>query len=417
VPREQLVRRVPVPRPIKSLTLAPPLRILGIASSPRDLPSLDVDREKGQLSRALASLVSRGQVELRWAAEASWSHLQDELLSHTWHVVHFIGHGDFNPQLDTGVLALVGQDGNKHIVEAHQFVDLLREALPIPRLIVLNSCLGAMGSKTDLFAGRAASLVRAGAVAVAAMQFEISDGAAIEFARGFYTSLANGRGVDAAVSSGRRAIIGLSGTTLEWATPVLYLRGDQTQLFALADGQAELTATSARPPRPDVESSRSRRVGPNSGGLDDEMTPEINEGRPPFLDLLTLTPTEFESLIRALFERMGIRSWTTINARDEGIDAIGVIDDPIFGGNVVIALKRYSKVVPYESMAALVEMMTQKAAMKGILVTTSRVGRASRELAARSGRVQIIDGTELGRLLKDFLNMDTTMSLPGLSQG
>ena len=77
---------------------------------------------------------------------------------------------------------------------------------------------------TDVFSGTAAALVRGGVSAVVAMQFEISDGAAIAFSRGFYGAIAHGRGVDEAVRSGRVAILGL-GDSLEWITPTLHLRG------------------------------------------------------------------------------------------------------------------------------------------------------------------------------------------------
>ena len=103
----------------------------------------------------------------------------------------------------------------------------------MPRLVVLNSCSGAAAGVSDLFSGTAAALVRGGVSAVAAMQYEISDPAAVAFARGFYAAIARGRGVDDAVSSGRVAILGLSDRTLEWVTPVLYLRGHDTRLFTL----------------------------------------------------------------------------------------------------------------------------------------------------------------------------------------
>jgi WD40 repeat protein len=63
------------------------------------------------------------------------------------------------------------------------------------------------------------------------MQYEVSDRAAVSFARGFYSELAHGRGVDDAVWSGRTAVIGLNSRTMEWVTPVLYLRGDDSRLF------------------------------------------------------------------------------------------------------------------------------------------------------------------------------------------
>jgi hypothetical protein len=98
---------------------------------------------------------------------------------------------------------------------------------------VTNSCLGATTGANDLFSGTAAALVRGGISAVTAMQYEISDAAAIAFARGFYTAIARGRGVDQAVKAGRVAILGTSQDTLEWVTPVLYLRGDQTHLYTI----------------------------------------------------------------------------------------------------------------------------------------------------------------------------------------
>ena len=231
--QDQLVRHVPVASVPVPLRVRPPLRILGVVSSPRGLPALDVDKEQDQLARALARPASKGLAEVHWASSATWADLQDMLLDGEWHVLHFIGHGDFDPDRDEGVLALVREDGRADLVAAHRLVDLLRQARPMPRLVVLNSCSGAAAGVSDLFSGTAAALVRGGVSAVAAMQYEISDPAAVAFARGFYAAIIRGRGVDDAVSSGRVAILGLSDRTLEWMTPVLYLRGHDSQLFTL----------------------------------------------------------------------------------------------------------------------------------------------------------------------------------------
>jgi WD40 repeat protein len=231
--QDQLVRHVPVASVPAPLRVRPPPRILGVVSSPRGLLALDVDKEQEQLARALARPAGQELAELHWAPSATWADLQDLLLDGEWHVLHFIGHGDFDPGQDEGVLALVREDGRADLVAAHRLVDLLRQARPMPRLVVLNSCSGAAAGVSDLFSGTAAALVRGGVSAVAAMQYEISDPAAVAFARGFYAAIARGRGVDDAVSSGRVAILGLSDRTLEWVTPVLYLRGHETRLFTL----------------------------------------------------------------------------------------------------------------------------------------------------------------------------------------
>lgn len=249
--QDQLVRRVNVPSVPAPLTVQPPLRILAIVSAPRGLPALDVEKERGLLTQALARPVADGLVTLTWASTATWADLQDLLLSEQWHVLHFIGHGDFDPVQDEGVLVLTDEFGRPDPVEAHRFTDLLREARPRPRLVVLNSCSGAAVGVTDLFSGTAAALVRGGVSAVAAMQYEVSDAAGAAFSRGFYSAIAHGRGVDDAVSSGRRAIRGTSSRTLEWLTPVLYLRGDSTQLFNVPAGagraQAEVEVPKLEP--------------------------------------------------------------------------------------------------------------------------------------------------------------------------
>jgi hypothetical protein len=233
--RDQLVRYVPVPSSAAPLAVELPLRILGVVASPRGLAALDTDGEKAQLERALSRLSGQGLAEVHWAPSATWAELQDLLLDEHWHVIHFIGHGDFDVAQDEGVLALVGEDGGPDLVEAGRLVDLLRQARPMPRLVVLNSCAGAASGIEDLFSGTAAALVRGGVTAVAAMQYEISDAAGVAFARGFYGAIARGRGVDDAVSSGRVAIVGMNGRTLEWITPVLYFRGTDSHLFTIAE--------------------------------------------------------------------------------------------------------------------------------------------------------------------------------------
>jgi WD40 repeat protein len=231
--QHQLVRHVPVAAVPPRLTVRLPLRVLGVVSAPRGLAALDSVREREQLAQALAGLSRQGLAELAWASEATWDGLHEALLAGPWHVLHFIGHGDFDAASDEGVLALTREDGRPDLVDASRFADLLRQARPMPRLVVLNSCSGAVTSTSDLFSGTAAALARSGVAAVTAMQYSISDAAAVAFSRGFYAALTRGRGVDEAVSAGRVGILGTSRQTLEWITPVMYLRGHDARLFAI----------------------------------------------------------------------------------------------------------------------------------------------------------------------------------------
>jgi hypothetical protein len=246
--RDPLVRIVPAPgSPVLKITR--PLRVLGMISSPRGLPTLDVDLERERLEEALKAQIEEGTVELRWLEDVSWDALHATLLEREWHVLHFIGHGTYDTVTDEGVLAFVGRNGRADYVTASSLADLLDEAEPTPRLVVLNSCQSATGGTTDLFSGTAAALAHSGIRAVAAMQFSISDTAALAFARGFYTALAHNRGIDEAVRSGRIGILGLGRGTLEWVTPVLYLRGD-ARLFDVVPGSGSPTAQPRTPAPP-----------------------------------------------------------------------------------------------------------------------------------------------------------------------
>ncbi len=191
--QHQLVRHVPVAAVPPPLAVDGPLRILGVAAAPRGLAVPGAGQEREHLERAVAGLAVQGLATLAWAPEATWAGLHEMLLAGPWHVLHFIGHGDFDPARDEGLLALEREDGWPDLMEASRLASLLRQARPMPRLVMLNSCSGGTVSAQDLFSGTAAALARSGVGAVAAMQYAISDQAAVAFARGFYAALARGR--------------------------------------------------------------------------------------------------------------------------------------------------------------------------------------------------------------------------------
>ena len=253
--KEPLVRHVPAPYTQPPLEIRPPLRILGLVASPRGMPMLDVETEQQNLETALAQPIADGLVELVWMHQPSWEAIHSKLLGGEWHVLHFIGHGDYDADADEGVLYLVGADGRAKAVEASRLTDLLGEARPPLRLVVLNSCSSAQAGSQDLFSGTAAVLAHNGIDVVAAMQYSITDTAAIAFARGFYTALAHGLAVEEAACSGRVEIVGI-GHTLEWVTPVLYVRGDITRPFIItgktptAEPSRPATAAADSPAKP-----------------------------------------------------------------------------------------------------------------------------------------------------------------------
>jgi hypothetical protein len=88
---------------------------------------------------------------------------------------------------------------------------------------VLNACHTARASERDAFLGVAQELLEHSVPAVVAMQFAISDGRRSRFAARFYAAVSHGWAVDRAVGDARKALYQHG---VEWATPVVHLRGD-----------------------------------------------------------------------------------------------------------------------------------------------------------------------------------------------
>lgn len=224
-----LVRYLDLPRAPRPLTVQPPLRLLAMISSPADYPALDTDAEWAKLDESLNSLEADGMVEVTRLEKATLQSLQRALRRTEYHVFHFMGHGGFDEQSSDGVLVLENDDGGSRRVTGRELGTILTDARSV-RLAVLNSCEGARSSGADPFGGTAPTLVKGGIPAVVAMQFEISDEAAIVFAHELYLAIADGYPIDAAVAESRRAIFG-AGNDVEWGTPVLYMRSDDGRLF------------------------------------------------------------------------------------------------------------------------------------------------------------------------------------------
>jgi len=224
-----LVRFLDLPNPPRSLQIQPPLRILGILSLPEDYAELAVEREWEQLKDSLGELLASGLMELYRLEEATPAKLQEALRKREYHILHFIGHGEVDEKTSEGALVFENERGRGRLVSGEMLGTLLRDARSL-RLVVLNACEGARQERTDPFGGVAQRLVQQTIPAVIAMQFEITDRAALAFSKEFYAALADNYPIEAAVGEARKAIFGLPNET-EWATPVLYSRSPTGMLF------------------------------------------------------------------------------------------------------------------------------------------------------------------------------------------
>lgn len=107
----------------RSLTATPPprpLRILAVAASPRDLPPLELSRERDHLENAVGKASG---IEIFDANAATLAALREGLLSRECHVLHFMGHGGATVGQQERVLFFETADGLSHPVTGTDLVN------------------------------------------------------------------------------------------------------------------------------------------------------------------------------------------------------------------------------------------------------------------------------------------------------
>jgi CHAT domain-containing protein len=213
-----------------------PIEILILVVNPRSLAPLGSQSEAQEIEDSFRNSPS---VHVTRIEAATTEDLGAALLHirHRIDILHFIGHGDYDNATGKGMLYFETPAGGLHAVDGQQLKHFLGGQTEL-QLIVLNACMTAnfpLGGGRDPLSGVATSLLAAGFRAVIAMQFPISDGAAIAFSRGLYARLAAGEPLDAAMVEGRRAILFRQPDSLEWSTPALFMRVRDGEVFQVEE--------------------------------------------------------------------------------------------------------------------------------------------------------------------------------------
>lgn len=225
-----IVRYVDSPRPMNLHPFQTPLRVLVVVSSPKGVEELDLETERRLIEETWGG---QPDVEVHFLEKATMNGLDDELRRQDYHVLHYMGHGDFDKGKGIGILLMETESGEPDAVDGQTLGLSLQDAKSM-RMVFLNACNTANISTVEgknPYAGVASALVLAGVPSVIAMQFPIADTAAIAFTTNLYPRLVEGYPLDAAVNEARKAIRLADRSSLEWATPVLFMRTSAVQLF------------------------------------------------------------------------------------------------------------------------------------------------------------------------------------------
>ncbi len=245
-----LVRRyIPNTRVLDVPVVATPIRILLITARPEDDACLYLDHRASALPLVHAMESLGGLVELHVLDPPTLPALREELdrareLRRPYHVVHFDGHGVYNPKVGLGGLCF--EDPNDlgkleeraHKTETTEALGPLLTDHRIP-LVFLEACQTAKAEQAS--ESVASELLKVGVASVVAMSHSVLVETARRFVETFYGALAAGKRVGDAMLAGQRAlegdrvrgrIFGLGELLLDdWFVPVLYQEEDDPQLF------------------------------------------------------------------------------------------------------------------------------------------------------------------------------------------
>jgi len=299
------------------------------------------------LRQALTDRISSGEIE--WldpveGAATKVTNLFDRLRREPIpHVLHFLGHG----RIEKGIpeLRLADDDDEETWIEAELLAQQLAANFQgMLRLVILEACEGAspgaLGSAAEI-------LARSGADGVIAHLWPVRADVARTCSTQFYRALAasdrNTGDIAAALNEARRAMLGAYDASAEALSPVLYLRGQDGQIFRFKGRKIAAPNSTNTPPAAaagDVPGSLARMLRtPYSlvlgdmwtddqaalEGFRDRLQKELTKLSPgPISNLPLSTLAEWFALRRGT-EKLGNEFQKAFRATTEAPEIIGVL--------------------------------------------------------------------------------------------
>lgn len=167
------------------------VKILFLAANPTNTKRLRVDAEMREIDETLRQTKYRDYFEVKSYGAVRFFDIQNYLLLHRPHVVHFSGHGS-----ESGEILLEDDDGHSQRISASDMSKLFEVLKDNTRCVLLNAC----------YLENQAQVIAKYVDCVIGMSKEISDLASRKFSVAFYNALGNGKDVKSAFDLGRANI-------------------------------------------------------------------------------------------------------------------------------------------------------------------------------------------------------------------
>jgi CheY-like chemotaxis protein len=241
-PEEYLVLKYPLSRMVSDispqreiispewLALRKQLNVLVVASN--TCPAIPgVDQE----TVAVCDLLSQQNyipVHIKYipTEEAVIDHVRAELASQAYDIIHYAGHGSYNPNDKDASAIYFWKDASKTCVEAidaAEITNLLSTSMA--RLIYLSCCSSSASGtnedgQCDNFLGLADAVIQAGVPSVLGFRAPGTDTQAIKLATSFYKRLLERGSIDVALWEARRALASENRDDPTWLSPILIIQ-------------------------------------------------------------------------------------------------------------------------------------------------------------------------------------------------
>jgi diguanylate cyclase (GGDEF)-like protein len=168
------------------------LKILFLASNPRDTPILQLDEEIRSISEKIRASEFRDCLDLF----SAWAVRADDLLQilnqYKPHIVHFSGHGN-----EQGEIILINESGVSKPVSQQALTSLFKTLKDNIKLVILNSCYSRM--QAEAIANTIDCVI--------GMNAAIGDRSAAIFAAAFYRAIGFGRTIKEAFDQGITSLL------------------------------------------------------------------------------------------------------------------------------------------------------------------------------------------------------------------
>lgn len=126
---------------------------------------------------------------------------------------------------------------------------------------------------------------------------------------------------------------------------------------------------------------------------------EVSHPKETFEDI---DPYQFEHIVEALYYEMGYMTTMTKRTHDGGKDIIAERTKVGKRESVLIQCKKQGKNVNVDKTRALLGVVSDNKATKGVLVTTAEFTPDSKKLANQNSRIELIGNYHLQRLMNEY---------------